>query len=47
MNLATFIVGAVIAAIVFAVIATEIKNKKNGKCSCNGNCGTCGSNCRK
>ena len=43
MNLPTFLVAAVIAAIVLAIVVTGIRNKKAGKggCACGGDCGSC------
>lgn len=43
MNLPTFIVAAVITAIVLAIVLTGIRNRKAGKggCSCGGDCGSC------
>lgn len=41
MNIPTFIIAAVIAAAVVAVIVVGIRNKKNSKCSCGGDCSSC------
>ena len=42
MNLATFIVGALIAVAFIAIIVSSVKNRKSGGCSCGGSCGGCG-----
>ncbi|MBQ4338052.1 MAG: FeoB-associated Cys-rich membrane protein [Clostridia bacterium] len=44
MNLPTFIVCAVLAVILFAIIFTSVRNHKKGKSSCSG-CSGCCSNC--
>lgn len=40
----TIIVSAIIVAILSAIIAVGIRNRKKGKssCSCGGSCGSCG-----
>ncbi len=40
-NLATILICIVLAAVVGAVIGFMIKNKKQGKSSCGGNCACC------
>lgn len=47
MNLSTFIVALIVAAVFFGILAVQIRNKKNGKssCSCGGSCGACGMEC--
>ncbi|MDD7035756.1 MAG: FeoB-associated Cys-rich membrane protein [Firmicutes bacterium] len=40
-NLATIIICAVLAAIVVAIIAGMIRNKKKGKSSCGCGCSSC------
>ena len=47
MNLPTFIVAAIVAAVFIAVVAKMIIDKKNGKssCACGGNCSACGAAC--
>ena len=42
MNLATFIVGALISAAFIAIIVSSVKNRKSGGCSCSGGCSGCG-----
>jgi len=39
--MATFIVSGVLLIVVAAVIRTMVKDKKNGKHSCGGNCAAC------
>lgn len=41
MNLPTVITAALLTAVVIAIVAFSIKKKKEGKCSCGGNCGNC------
>ena len=41
MNLPTLIVAAIVAAVFVAVICIQIRDRKNGKCSCGGSCGSC------
>lgn len=41
MNLPTLIVAAIVAAVFIAVILVQIRDRKNGKCSCGGSCGSC------
>lgn len=45
MNLSTFIVAAVIAALAAAAVVVQIRNRKNGKGSCS--CGCSGSGCSR
>ncbi|MBE6991846.1 MAG: FeoB-associated Cys-rich membrane protein [Ruminococcaceae bacterium] len=47
MNLPTFIVAAIVAAVFIAIVVKMISDKKNGKssCSCGGNCRACGAGC--
>lgn len=40
-NLATIIISGILLLIVYAIIAQQIKNKKNGKTSCGCGCGGC------
>lgn len=48
MNAATMIVLMILAAVVAGAVGIMIKDKKNGKSSCGGNCSACGicSSCR-
>lgn len=41
--LATVLITALIAGLVFAILANEIRKRKKGQpsCSCGGNCGLC------
>ena len=41
--MATFLVGAGLLAVVGLIIRSMIRDKKNGKSSCGGSCGSCGS----
>lgn len=43
----TIIITAIIVTTVAAIIAVEIKKRKDGKgsCSCGGSCGSCGMSC--
>lgn len=41
MNLPTIIVAAIVAVVFVAVIAVQIRNKKQGKTSCSCGCGGC------
>jgi hypothetical protein len=45
MNLPTAIILLIIVAAVVAVIVSSVRNRKKGKCSCGGSCGSCGMNC--
>ena len=49
MNLPTIIVCLILAAIVVWIIYTMIRNKKQGKSCCGGNCSGCigGCKCKK
>ncbi len=38
---ATIIICVILAAIVFFIIRSMVKDKKQGKSSCGGNCGAC------
>ncbi|MCI6925805.1 FeoB-associated Cys-rich membrane protein [Butyricicoccus porcorum] len=44
MNLATFLVAALVAAVFLAIVISGIRKRKNGgsSCSCGGSCGGCG-----
>lgn len=44
-NIGTIIICTVILAMVVFLITVLIRDKKKGKCSCGGSCGTCGMNC--
>ena len=44
-NAATIIVAAVILAMIGVAVGTLIKDKKNKKGGCTGNCATCGMEC--
>lgn len=44
MNLSTLIILIILIALVILIIRSMIKDKRNGKSSCGGNCGACGSN---
>ena len=48
-NLSTLIVGVVLLAIVAFVCLSMVRNKRKGKSSCGGNCGSCpmGGSCHK
>ena len=41
MNLATFMIGTLIAAAFTAIIVSAVKNRKFGGCSCGGSCSGC------
>ncbi|MCD8095300.1 MAG: FeoB-associated Cys-rich membrane protein [Ruminococcus sp.] len=41
----TLIVGVILAAIVALIIYSMIKDRKQGKRSCGGNCGCCPNSC--
>lgn len=43
MNLPTIIVAVIVSAIFLAIVATSIRNKKQGKssCACGGDCSRC------
>ena len=41
-NLVNIVLIAVIAAVVILIIRGMIRDEKNGKCSCGGDCGCCG-----
>lgn len=38
----TFLVGGIVAGCVFLAVRSLVKNKRNGKASCGGDCGRCG-----
>ena len=40
-NLATIIISSILILIVYAIVAQQIKNKKNGKTSCGCGCSGC------
>lgn len=40
-GLSTLIVGLMVAGIVFLAVRSIVKDKKNGKSLCGGNCGGC------
>ena len=44
MNLATFVVAALVAAVFLAIICSGIRKRKHGggSCSCGCSCGSCG-----
>lgn len=42
----TFIVGAIVLVLVGMAVYSMIRDKKNGKSSCGGDCSKCGRNCR-
>lgn len=42
-NISTIVVLAILIVIVVAIIRKMIRDKKNNKCSCGGNCSGCGS----
>ncbi|WP_394272120.1 FeoB-associated Cys-rich membrane protein [Butyricicoccus sp.] len=44
MNLATFLVAAVVAAVFLAIVISGIRKRKKGggSCSCGCSCGSCG-----
>ena len=44
-NIGTIIICAVLIAVVVAVVAWMIHDKKQGKSSCGGNCSSCGMGC--
>lgn len=48
-NYVTIIVCAVLLLTVAAILFTMVKNRKNGRSSCGGNCGSCpmGGSCHK
>ena len=37
----TFVVALILLAVIGAAAASLIRGKKNGKCSCGGDCGAC------
>ncbi|MGM9624940.1 MAG: FeoB-associated Cys-rich membrane protein [Eubacteriales bacterium] len=41
----TILITALLAVIVVAIIAGEIRARKKGKCTCGGNCASCGGCC--
>ncbi|MCR5545484.1 MAG: FeoB-associated Cys-rich membrane protein [Lachnospiraceae bacterium] len=41
----TIIVLGVLLLVIYGIVRTMIKDKKAGKPSCGGNCGTCGGAC--
>ena len=43
MNLSTLIVGLIVAAVFAAIVANEIKKRKEGKGGCSCGCKNCGS----
>lgn len=47
MNIPTLIVAVIVGAVLVAIGAAAVKNKKSGRssCSCGGDCGSCG-HCR-
>lgn len=47
MNWPTIIISLIIIAAVIAVIVSSVRNRKKGKCTCGGSCGSCGMNCHK
>ncbi len=47
MNWQTIIIVSIILAAFVAVIVSSVRNRKKGKCSCGGSCGSCGMNCHK
>lgn len=44
-NYLTIIVLAILILCVVLIIRTLVKDKKNGVCSCGGDCGSCGAYC--
>ncbi len=44
---ATVIVAAVVAVIFVAIVVSQIKKLKSGKCSCGGDCTCCGCSCSR
>lgn len=42
MNFGTLVVGLLLVLMVIGVIRSLVKKKKEGKCSCGCDCGTCG-----
>ena len=44
-NLSTIIICLVLAVIVGLIIYFQVKNRKNGKCACGHDCGSCGGCC--
>ena len=47
MNWQTAVVLLIVVAAFVAVIVSSVRNRKKGKCSCGGSCGTCGMNCHQ
>lgn len=45
--LGTLVVFLILLVVVGAIIWSMVKDKKNGKSSCGGNCSACGGNCHK
>lgn len=45
--LGTLVVFLILLAVVGAIIWSMVKDKKNGKSSCGGNCSACGGHCHK
>lgn len=46
MTLGTFVVGLILVVVVGLIIASMIRNKRNGKSiQCGGNCKNCGGHC--
>jgi hypothetical protein len=44
-NAGTIIISAALLVILCFAVISIMKDKKKGKCSCGGNCGSCGMNC--
>ncbi len=44
-NIGTIIVSLMLLAIVILAVRSMIKDKKQGHCSCGGNCGSCAMGC--
>ncbi|MBQ7534379.1 MAG: FeoB-associated Cys-rich membrane protein [Stomatobaculum sp.] len=42
MNLSTFIVGLIVFLVFFAIVAHEVRNRRNGKSGCSCGCENCG-----
>lgn len=45
--MSTFIIGTIVFALMILAIRNIIKSKKNGECSCGGNCKSCGAHCHE
>ncbi len=45
MNLATILIAAVVLAVFVAIVAGEVRKKKQGKGSCSCGCSGCSSEC--